>query len=190
MTKIINTQSVREVLHALPPQKSVAFTGHRPEKLHGYDPTAQGNRAMLWRLRHTIEAMIIDGARVFISGMALGIDMWAARIVLALKNKYPDVQLHAYIPCANHTKMWRQSSKDEWQSIIDQADSVVYVSKEEYTPHCMNNRNRAMIRDADVMIAVWDGTNGGTGNCVRDARKVNRPIIQLHPHQNSITLEK
>jgi uncharacterized phage-like protein YoqJ len=76
------------------------FTGHRPNKLHGYDPASEGNSKMLWKLRDLIidhiENKQVD---TFITGMALGIDMWAARIVLKLKEKHPHIKLVAAVPC-------------------------------------------------------------------------------------------
>lgn len=52
------------------------FTGHRPEKLH--DPES----VIITGLEHEICAAIADGFQTFISGMARGVDIWAAEIVL------------------------------------------------------------------------------------------------------------
>ncbi len=158
------------------------FTGHRPNKLHGYDPFSEGNKEMLFTLREIIINHIeLHNVDTFISGMALGIDMWAARIVLKLKEKYPHIKLIAAVPCKNHPNKWPKKSQDEWQSIIDRADTVHYVSEDEYTPWCMQERNKWMVDNSNYVIAVWDGTKGGTANCVNYAKKKNRTITKLHP---------
>lgn len=32
-------------------------------------------------------------------------------------------------------------------------------------------RNRQMVREADALIALWDGASRGTGNCIKEAQK-------------------
>ena len=38
-----------------------------------------------------------------------------------------------------------------------------------------------MVDLADKVIAVWDGTKCGTGNCVRYAEKCGKEIIRIFP---------
>lgn len=162
--------------------KTVCFTGHRPNRLGGYDPFSYQNYKMLLTLKEIIVDHIENkNVDTFITGMALGIDQWAAKLVLKLKETYPHIKLVAAIPCANHSSKWIKESQDEWQSIIDRCDTVHYVSNEEYTHWCMQKRNEFMVDNADYVIAVWDGTTGGTANCVLYADKMNREILRLHP---------
>lgn len=159
---------------------SCCFTGHRPNKLNGYNPT--DNKELLFKLRDiVIDHIENKDVDTFITGMALGIDMWAGRIVLKLKEKYPHIKLVAAVPCKNQHNKWSQISKDEWQDIIDKCDKVHYVSEESYTHWCMQKRNEWMVDNSNYIIAVWDGTNGGTGNCVEYAKKVNKEITRLDP---------
>lgn len=119
---------------------------------------------------------------IFITGMALGIDMWAARIVLALKSKYPQLHLVAAVPCLHQSKRWPKQSQDEWQMIIDKCDLVHYVTDEEYTPYCMQQRNEWMVNNSDYVIGVHDGSrNSGTYNCIQYARAKNKEITVLNP---------
>jgi len=161
---------------------TVCFTGHRPNKLDGYNPKSKGNNRMLLELRKIIVDHIENkDASIFITGMALGIDMWAARIILALKSTYPHLQLVAAIPCANHSSKWIQSSQDEWKIIIDQCDHVHYVSDDEYTNWCMQKRNEWMVDNSDFIIAIYNGVKGGTRNCITYADKKDKKITKLHP---------
>lgn len=161
---------------------SCCFTGHRPNKLYGYDPRSEGNLKLLKQLRSIIVEHIEENdIDTFITGMALGIDMWAAMIVLRLRERYPHIKLVAAVPCKNHSGKWPQQSKDEWQDIINRCDHVHYVTNEEYTAWCMQKRNAWMVDNSNFVIAVWDGTKGGTGNCVNYAQKVNKHITQLNP---------
>jgi hypothetical protein len=57
------------------------FTGHRPHKLH------QPESVVIAALEEKIREAIDDGFVTFISGMAWGVDIWAAEIVLRLKTE-------------------------------------------------------------------------------------------------------
>lgn len=156
------------------------FTGHRPNKLKGYD--AENNKELLWRLHAEIVNHIENkGVTTFINGVALGIDMWSAKIVLKLKEKYPYIRLVSAVPCQNHSCKWNSKDRELWQEIIDESDVVVYVSDEPYAPYLMMKRNKYMVDRSQYVIAVWDGTKGGTGNCVKYAEKINREITIIKP---------
>ncbi|WP_188052008.1 hypothetical protein [Azospirillum sp. Sh1] len=43
----------------------------------------------------------------------------------------------------------------------------------------MNTRNEWMVDHSDRLLALWDGSQGGTANCVRYARGLGRPIDNL-----------
>lgn len=145
-------------------ENSACFTGHRPNKLYGYDPSSEGNKKLLWNLRDIIiDHIENESVYTFITGMALGIDQWAA------------------IPCINHSSKWNDQSQKEWKYIVDACDYVYYVSEEEYTAWCMQKRNEWMVDNSKFVIAVWDGTKGGTGNCVNYAKKKDKLIATLNP---------
>ena len=165
-------------------ENALCFTGHRPyPKLNGYNPN--DNLEMLLALKELIIDYIENkNIDTFISGMALGIDMWSARIVLKLKETYPHIKLVSAIPCKNHTDAWKKNPSviEEWEGIVNRADIVHYVSEEPYTNWCMQVRNEWMVNNSSNVIAVWDGgLNGGTTNCVNYALKKDVKITQLHP---------
>ena len=73
-------------------EKTVCFTGHRPEKLPGYGETENASlnviRSMLY---YQIYQSAEEGYKYFISGLARGVDLWAAEYVLEVKNRFPDI---------------------------------------------------------------------------------------------------
>lgn len=162
-------------------QNTACFTGHRPNKLKGYDP--KDNKELLWSLHKEIVRHIEEEkVYTFINGLALGIDMWSARIVIKLRQtKYPNIKLISAVPCKNHSNKWPQQSQKEWQEIVDLSDEVIYVSEEEYKPYLMQLRNAWMCDNSEFVIAVWDGTQGGTGNCVKYAQDKKKKITIIKP---------
>ena len=88
---------------------SVAFTGHRPQKLpFGFDETDPRCVDFKRRLCNSIEMMILEGYTHFISGGALGMDMYAAEAVLTLREQYPEITLEIAIPHDGQTAKWPQ----------------------------------------------------------------------------------
>lgn len=162
--------------------KTCCFTGHRPNKLKGYNPA--DNKKLLWEIFKQIEDLIENkGVITFISGMALGVDIWAAKMVLRARRDYPekDIKLVCAIPCRNHSVKWNVADQKIWQRVVEAADEVFYVSEEEYKPYLMQKRNIWMVDKSDYVIAVWDGSPGGTGNCVKYAQRENKQITIVKP---------
>lgn len=164
-------------------EKTLCFTGHRPDKLGGYNYRTEQNLKMLLKLRALICRYIERrGVHTFISGMALGLDMWSAQIILSLKEKkYPHINLVCAIPCDKQYIKWSESDIQMWKDIVSKADFVHYVSEEPYTAWCMNKRNEWMVDNSSFVLSVWDGSSGGTFNCVKYALKRQRTTLNLHP---------
>ena len=78
--------------------------------------------------------------------------------------------------CENKTGF--ESNHDR---IIAKADIFKLVSEEFYKPWLMQKRNEYMVDLADKVIAVWDGSKSGTGNCVKYAEKCGKEIIRIKP---------
>ena len=65
---------------------SIAFTGHRPARFSfGYDENNDTYINLKAVISEWIEAFISIGIKTFYSGFALGVDIWAAEIVLEMK---------------------------------------------------------------------------------------------------------
>lgn len=154
----------------------ICVTGHRPNKLYGYnlsDPRWQ-------RLKDQLKSILKENnCTEAYSGMALGVDTIFALAVLELKNQGYDIKLHCAIPCQNHSCKWNKESVAMYNDILSKADTITIVTDKPYEPWMMQKRNEFMVDNSDKVIAVWDGSNGGTANCVRYAEKIGKEIIRV-----------
>ena len=89
------------------------FTGHRPEKL------LRSKEQITADLTTAIDKAISDGYRTFISGMAMGVDIWAAQIVLKKKSVFPDLHLICAIPFPGFGDRWPSQWSDAYRGIMD-----------------------------------------------------------------------
>lgn len=143
--------------------KACCFTGPRPKNL----PWGSQESALLCRRTREVLALAIeyawqDGYRQFYSGMAQGIDLIAAELVLQSRELHPDIELVAAIPCAGQAKRWRREQVERYCKILDQcAPENIHVLAPAYTKSCMQVRDRYMVDHCQRIIAVYDGKSGG-----------------------------
>ena len=82
-----------------PTYKRCAFTGYRPQKMvFGFNESDPRCIEFKARLRATIEDLIGKRYAHFISGGAMGMDMFAAEAVLELREEYPWIMLEMVSP--------------------------------------------------------------------------------------------
>lgn len=162
---------------------NISFTGHRPNKLWGYNIHQKPYRD-LFRAMYTVvmTEWQMKNDLLIVSGMALGVDQIAAMLGIWLRDqKHLPVAVEAAIPCIGQDSKWPQQSRQQYQSILAKCDIRTIVYNGMYNYRCMQQRNEYMVNKSDVVIAVWDGSNGGTGNCVRYAKSKNIKIVRINP---------
>ena len=171
--------------------RACAFTGHRPQKLPWRDnETAPGCVALKEALAAQIAALVADGYTEFLSGMAEGVDMWTAQIVLSLRVKNPSLRLHCILPCTAQSAKWSAVSRKQYRAILEQADSIIFVNRAD-KKNCMLERDRFLVSYASVVMAVYNGEKrGGTAATVRYARKLGRELIVIDPATLTVTREE
>ena len=161
----------------LPVLKTIAVTGHRPPRFGGYDERDNDTIIAVKRsLEQVIDLLIEVGAETFISGMELGVDTWAAEAVFGWKKRHPHIRLVCAVAFEGVDGKWPPASQARFHSILKRADQVVLVSKGEYSREKLLKRNEWIVDHADGLLAVWDGSPGGTANAIHYAKSVGKPI--------------
>lgn len=148
----------------------IAGTGHRPNKLGGYGYVVREKLTVL--ACAGIGDIRGDVTRI-ISGGALGWDQALADAALRL-----NLPLTLALPFEGFESKWPRESQEYLHSLMNPAD-VVYVCEPGYAPWKMQERNMWMVDNCDTILALWDGSDGGTANCVRYAESIGKPIINL-----------
>lgn len=163
----------------------VSLTGHRPEKLDGY----RLDTPFYDRLRSTLQQTILDGLRrhgmlTLHSGLALGADTVWSKAILWARAQFPEqIRFVAEVPFPAQADRWpAHGDREFWQHQIDTADQVNYYA-ERYSVQAMHLRNQGMIKPANLLLAVYDGSSGGTGSAVRFAQQIGVRVFSWHPDQ-------
>lgn len=143
------------------PIRVLAVTGHRPEKLGGH-----GNHA---RVRRFAEAQLSSiRPALLITGMALGWDTACAEAAVEL-----GIPFLAAVPFPQQPSRWPLPDIRRWRGLLEKAQEVVYVSKE-YSGEAFQRRNIWMVDNSTHLLALWNGSSGGTRNCWRYAERLGR----------------
>lgn len=160
----------------------VCFTGHRSQKLPWrFNEDDARYLKMKEKTKQEIEIAIKNGKKHFISGMAIGFDMIAAEIVLELKKHYSFISLECAIPCKDQEKLWPIKQQERYRKILSLADKITYVSDQPYFDGCMQKRNKYMIDNSTMLIALFNGKPGGTKQTVDYAKEKGLKILTIIP---------
>lgn len=100
----------------------VCFTGHRPEKL------TRPENEVIAELEQAIRQAMADGYRVFVSGMAPGVDIWAAEIVIRIRDAGADIKLICASPFEGFEKRW-PAWESRYNYIMDNCDLKLFICK-------------------------------------------------------------
>ena len=162
-------------------ERTCCFIGHRPQSLP-WMWREDDLRCVLLKRRLKEEILrMINQRQVthFISGMTLGAGIWCAETVLELKAAHP-ITLECAIPCETQAANWREPDRGRWVSIVERCDWETMLQTR-YTADCFQKRTRYMIDRSDFVIAVWNGTPGGTGRAVTYTRGRGKALVVIEP---------
>lgn len=147
----------------------ISATGHRPNKLGGYGDEAY-QRLVKLAEGYLSETKPTD----IVSGMALGWDQAWAHAGINL-----DIRVHAAIPFEGQESQWPEKSQQHFKWLFYQCAGQVIVCEGGYAAYKMQVRNEWMVNHSHRVAALWNGTSGGTANCVNYAKKAGKPIDNL-----------
>ncbi len=146
-------------------QKICCFSGHRKLSIEQKQIAVIG-------LVGFIDIAIGKGYTKFISGFAEGTDLIAANIIAKNKIRNKNLTLEAAIPYQKRL----QSKGEDFQKLLTKC-SDINILQDEYSPDCFFKRDRYMVDNSDLLIAVWDGRkHGGTYYTINYAKKCDKEI--------------
>jgi uncharacterized phage-like protein YoqJ len=147
----------------------LTVTGHRPDKLGGYGLGIYNNLVELAQR----EIALLAPEQV-ITGMAQG---WDQAVAQACRNL--TIPYVAAIPFKGQELRWPVGGRKRYYELVNYASEVVYVCQPGYHSAKMQRRNEWMVARCDQIMALWDGTSGGTANCLSFADELSIPITNL-----------
>ncbi len=203
-TKYINEYNLIQHLR----DRTAHVTGHRPNKLGGYDMKNPKMMQLKGKLLEVLEDLIVNQKiDRFVNGGALGGDQAFFWCVHILKKKYPHIKNIVAIPFKNQDKKWSDNQKYWYQKMLYLADEVInvelledystdehllektdkrYIPLDDFSNAKMHQRNHYMADIGLYTVAIYDGVSvkGGTVECLKYVFKQGKnKVIQINPEK-------
>ena len=169
MGEQINNDELRSTVQEMLRKISCCFTGHRPEKCKRTENEIKAD------LETAIRKAIADGYQVFINGAQRGVDLWAAEVVMKLKDEGTEIELVTAIPFEGFEKRWETDWINRLGTVIECSDDVHTVSTSRGADG-FSLRDQWMVDHSSRVIAVYNGTPGGTKTTIDYAKQQRREV--------------
>ncbi|MDR1706013.1 MAG: DUF1273 domain-containing protein [Clostridiales bacterium] len=171
---------------------SCAITGENPQRFKfKYNEEAPLCKKIKTALTELIENLYEKGVRTFIIGCSVGVDTWAAEIIIELKQqpKFSEIELSCAIPFPEHTEKFTAGQKKRYGSILAHSDYNEIVNRH-YSPVAYKRLNYYLVDKSQYLIAVYDpgkSESRGLGQTVNYAIKNKRAISFINPDTAIVT---
>lgn len=160
-------------------------TGHRPGRLVDLEWARQAAERALDELQRRHPKLVV------ITGGATGFDQLIA--CACVRRRVP---FEMVLPCSPEvmTAYWRPDQRMMLAELCGRAVDVTVLNEElpprQVTPAVYHARNAAIVRQADVLVAYWDGRqHGGTWWTIAHALEVGKPVYNAHVGFELVTAE-
>ncbi|WP_078550571.1 DUF1273 domain-containing protein [Litchfieldia alkalitelluris] len=143
--------------------KVLAITGYKPFELGLFDPKNPGitfikkaiEKKLLFLLEEGLEWVIISGQ--------LGVELWAAEVVMDLQIDHPNLKFAVITPFLDQEEKWNEVNKELYEFVLSQADYTNSITNKKYeSPAQFRLKNKFFIDKSDGMLIVYDEETEGS----------------------------
>ncbi len=157
-------------------ERTVCFTGHRPNKL---PINERGPSVVLSAIKSTLYYKILElaqqGYEYFVTGLAKGVDLWAAEFVIQVRKSYPNIKLIGVKPFEGHGDDFLGEDLYTYNNVLCDSDEIICLA-DKYSSDVYKKRNYFMVDNSSLLVAVVDNYRSGTGQTINYARKKGIPV--------------
>ena len=171
---------------------SCAITGQNPQRFKfKYNEQAPLCRKIKEALTVQIKVLYQKGVKVFYVGCAVGVDTWAAEIIIELKQQadFSDMELFCAIPFHGQADTFTDGQKKRYENVLSLCNNKEIINRH-YSPTAYKRLNYYMIDNTQFLIAVYDrdrSERSGLGQTVNYAIKKNHQITFIHPDTGTVS---
>lgn len=143
--------------------KVMTISGYKAHEIGIFKQTDPAITIIKKALKQHVESKINEGLEWVIVSGQLGVELWAAEVVLELKTIYPSLNLAILTAFENHDENWNEGNQEHYQRIAMEADFVDAISKKPYeNPQQLRNKNHFHLLKSDGLLMVYDEEKEGS----------------------------
>ncbi|MBP3950680.1 DUF1273 domain-containing protein [Bacillus suaedae] len=176
--------------------KVIAVTGYKSHELGIFDQKHDGIYYIKLALEQRLRSLCEEGLEwVIISGQ-LGVELWAAEVVFALKEEFKQLQLAVLTPFLEQEERWQEAAKSHYLEILQKADFVDSITKRPYDdPAQLRQKNEFIIMKAEGLLVLYDEEKPGSPRFYLDIalkrqEKEHFPILFITPSDLDILVQE
>lgn len=117
-------------------------------------------KRLLHILEHELRKDIQNGYYIFQTGMDMGADIWCAGLICTLREEFPNIRLHCFLPCETQANHWTELWREWYFDVLARADEV-YCLERYYSRGCTERRNIEMLARSGKLILLYDRAPSG-----------------------------
>ncbi|PLT35262.1 SLOG family protein [Bacillus sp. V5-8f] len=141
----------------------IYITGYKPFEIGIFKNDHEGVKYIKRAIKRRLVPLIEEGGEWVIVSGQLGVELWAAEVLIELKNEYDHVKLGVLTPYLQQQEAWNEANQQYYENILAHADFVDSISKKPYEgPQQLKAKNLFMVHKSDGMIIVYDEEKEGT----------------------------
>ncbi|GAA0297436.1 putative phage-like protein YoqJ [Gracilibacillus halotolerans] len=136
--------------------KTITLTGNRPWELAIQHPEDKRIAIIKEAIRRKLISMIDNGLEWVIMTGQIGVELWAAEIILDLKESYP-IKLGIFPPFLEYESRWPDFYQAKFQEIIEASDFYQPLYPKTYEgPYQLKNKDNWLIDKTDGACILGD----------------------------------
>lgn len=169
----------RSTLPDIPWEYSLGFTGHRPEKL----PVNAALGGLKQALFYQIRCAVTKGFTHFLTGLADGIDYYAAVYLFHLRQKHPGIRVIGIQPCTDYLDFYQRHgyNMEHIEIALSHMDRHIILPGSSRDAGIFLRRDRFLVDNISYLIAVCREGRSGSNYTLQYARKIGIPYCRIFP---------
>jgi uncharacterized phage-like protein YoqJ len=149
--------------------KRLVITGYKQHEIGVFDDKHPGVGYIKKALQNHLLQLLDEGLEWVIFSGQLGVETWAAELVIDLKADYPKLKYAIITPFLEQEKNWNDPKKEKYQEICAKSDFQTSVTKKPYEgPWQFIEKNKFIIRNSDGMLIIYDEENEGSPKFMKE----------------------
>lgn len=148
--------------------KRLVVTGYKQHELGIFDEKNPGIFFIKKALENRFRALLDEGLEWVILSGQLGVETWAAEVVLEMKEEFPELKYAVLTPFLDQEKKWNETKQENYRMLIEQADFHRSLTSKPYeAPWQFIEKNKFFLRNSDGILIVYDEETDGSPKFIK-----------------------
>lgn len=148
--------------------KRLVITGYKPHELGIFNQNHPGIPIIKTAIQRKLIELIDDGLEWVILSGQLGVETWAAEVIIELQESYPDLKYAIITPFLDQEKNWNEEKQEKYEEILMYAEFYKSITNKPYEgPWQFIEKNKFFLRNSDGILLIYDEEKEGSPKYIK-----------------------